>query len=353
MKKIFLTISVVLLSVAVGYCQNQPIQQPDKASSLTLAIKSDKPVYKTGEKIKLFLRFRNVSDERISICLYDIEHKLLEGLTLRNEGYPIEDGKFHTVTIAVPPTSYKLKDWTKRKLPIVTPEDFIFLEPQQKHDIGLEVETIIHKDSSWKYISEAVAGEYVWGGGLDKLPTGNYQIKATYENSILGLGDDGSPIHMHQDYYHSGVLVEMHNIWVGSLESNIIEIEIKSHAYSLPWSNKFPYPYKNDDSSLVNESYSGQWVKIPIEKWPGAVFKAKEVLKEWGQDPEKYEYEGKRYDYKISVSESSSFISVVFYPVGLEGLERHVEVRLRDCSEMPINSKKRKYFEVVAILPGA
>ena len=109
-----------------------------------------------------------------------------------------------------------------------------------------------------------------------------------------------------------------------------------------PWTNKAPYPYENEDKLLVAESYKEMWIESSVEKHPEAVQRAKEVLREWGQNPDKYEYEGKTYDYKIHVSESPNFISVVFLPIGLEGLERHVEVRMT-----------KKDLAVLSILPGA
>jgi hypothetical protein len=51
-------------------------------------------------------------------------------------------------------------------------------------------------------------------------------------------------------------------------------------------------------------------------------------LREWGQNPDRYEYKGNTYEYKIFVSESLNFISVVFYPIDLEELEQHVEIRM-------------------------
>jgi len=110
-----------------------------------------------------------------------------------------------------------------------------------------------------------------------------------------------------------------------------------------PWAKKSPYPYENKDSVLVKNSYEEKWVESPIEKHSKAVQKAKEVLKEWGQNPDKYEYDGKSYDYKILVSESSNFISVVFYPVGLAaGLERNVEIKMT-----------KNDYAILSILPGS
>ena len=213
MKKMFLAAVVLFLSATQGFCQE---------SSLQLIIKSDKEIYSQGEQIKLSLTFRNTSKKRISICLFDIEHRLKERLSFRNEGYPPK-GQI-TVTIWVPPTTYKLKDWTKRKLPIVTGEDFIFLEPQEEYNIELIIDTVIPSDSSWRYIYDENEHTWKWGEGFTKLPPDKYQIIATYENSIVGMGEHGVP--MQKGWRRPDVIIEMHNIWTGSLTSNAINIEV-------------------------------------------------------------------------------------------------------------------------------
>lgn len=95
-----------------------------------------------------------------------------------------------------------------------------------------------------------------------------------------------------------------------------------------PWTNKTPYPYENEDKLLVAESYKEKWIESSVEKYLEAVQRAKEVLREWSQNPDKYEYEGKAYDYKIHVSESPNFISVTFQPIGLEITSQEVEIRM-------------------------
>lgn len=111
-----------------------------------------------------------------------------------------------------------------------------------------------------------------------------------------------------------------------------------------PWTGKAPYPYVNEDSALVKDAYKGNWAESSIEKHSEAVIRAKEVLKEWGQNPDKYDYDGKSYVYKILFSESPDFISVNFTPVGvgLEGIERHFEIRMT-----------KNGFKVVSIIPGS
>lgn len=126
------------------------------------------------------------------------------------------------------------------------------------------------------------------------------------------------------------------------IPKNILKaIENDTYYYLQPWDSKAPYPYW--DITLINNAYYKEtWVESSVERHPDAVQKAKEVLREWGQNSDKYKYNGKSYDYRISVSESQNFISIVFAPIGLEGLERHIEVRMT-----------KHDFVVLSILPGA
>lgn len=57
-RKIVLTIVVLLLIVSAGYCQTQPLQ---------LTIKSDKQVYEVGEPIYVDYQIRNLSNEDIKL----------------------------------------------------------------------------------------------------------------------------------------------------------------------------------------------------------------------------------------------------------------------------------------------
>ena len=79
---------------------------------------------------------------------------------------------------------------------------------------------------------------------------------------------------------------------------------------------------------LRKSSYDEEWVESSIEENEGPVKKAKEALEEWGQNSEKYEFESKFYDYEIRVFESENFISVTFYPLGLDVTSQEVEIRM-------------------------
>lgn len=58
MKKILLSIAILLLLTSIGYCQEEPLQ---------LTIKSDKEAYEVGEEIKIQLDFQNNSPEKVII----------------------------------------------------------------------------------------------------------------------------------------------------------------------------------------------------------------------------------------------------------------------------------------------
>ncbi len=109
----------------------------------------------------------------------------------------------------------------------------------------------------------------------------------------------------------------------------------------IPWKNKAPFPYSKE-SPLVEESYKEKMEEANIEDYPEEVKKAKEVLQEWGRNSDRYEYQGKHYEYKISVFENKSFVSVTFNPIGLAGLEQHVEIRITKGN-----------LEILSILQGS
>lgn len=198
-----------------SFAQEAPLAPAEPAQPLTLTIKADKEVYEAGEEVKLLLRFQNNSDENISVCLFDIEHRLREGLKLVKESAdpPKDTGLVITV---VPLATYKLKDWTMRKLSLITKEDFIPLKSQEEYSIELMIETVISLDSSWKYIIEEEA-KVSWGEGIEKLPIGIYHI--TSDCNI--------------DYFQETIfeedlgLLNTSDAWTGTLTSNTISIEVR------------------------------------------------------------------------------------------------------------------------------
>jgi hypothetical protein len=134
------------------------------------------------------------------------------------------------------------------------------------------------------------------------------------------------------------------NAWTGTVKSNPIKIEIKksSPRQLSPWTNKAPYPYENEDRLLVKNSYNEEWVKSSVGNHPEAVQRAKEVLREWGRNPDKYEFEGRMYDYEIWVHESENFIIVTFYPIGVPRTSCEVRIRMT-----------KEDFIILSILPGS
>ena len=131
--------------------------------------------------------------------------------------------------------------------------------------------------------------------------------------------------------------------YIIDIPKNILKVTDNDGYYYLqPWDSRFPHPYTDDDYRMVGNSYNEQWIDSSVEKYPKAVQKAKEVLKEWGQNPDKYEYEGKTYDYKIHVSESPNFISIIFNPIGLNVTSQEVNIRMMKDS-----------LEVLSILKGS
>ncbi len=102
-KKIFSIIALLFLWIQIGYCQ-------EGKQLLQLIVKSNKEEYKQGEQIKLSVGIKNNSAKDISICIYDIEHKLMEGLEYKREEYspqaPLRQGEKR---ILAPSATRKIK----------------------------------------------------------------------------------------------------------------------------------------------------------------------------------------------------------------------------------------------------
>jgi hypothetical protein len=175
--------------------------------------------------------------------------------------------------------------------------------------------------------------------------------KKVWEKKVYGIIYDPFLEKDVQDVFITSLGIEGNKLVVTDERGKIYRMEIPKNIlkgrfsdrpyYLPPWARQAPYPYENDDQPLVWESYEEKWSQSAVENFPEAFRKAKEALQEWGQNPDVYEYRGGNYDYAINVSESANFISVVFSPVGLEELERHVEVRLI-----------KKDLAILFILPG-
>lgn len=185
----FAIISLVFI-LGSTYAIAEPTEYGKVVNGLQLIMKSDKAGYKQGEQIKLDLVFKNTTDidKEIKICVFDIEHKLKEGLV-----FSWEDGQI------------KLKDWTKRKLPVFTEKNIIHIGPRGEYKIELKIDTSIPENSSWKYVD----GRKVvnWGEGMNKLPNNNYKVSAIYACITIPIIDT--------------------DVWVGTIFSNIVKIRIE------------------------------------------------------------------------------------------------------------------------------
>lgn len=69
MKKTLCAICMVLFAALIVFGQNQVLSQHNKNTPLTLTVKSDKNVYKEGEPILITLTIKNISNEKISVCI--------------------------------------------------------------------------------------------------------------------------------------------------------------------------------------------------------------------------------------------------------------------------------------------
>jgi hypothetical protein len=146
---------------------------------------------------------------------------------------------------------------------------------------------------------------------------GVYKIKAEYLNSCLITKTALKGI-----FSSNTITIEIVK------KPNWNKLKLGESKEDKKWINKTPNPYGSENHQLVKDSYKEKWIKSSIEKYPEAITKAKEVLKEWGQNPNKYEYPGKSYDYEIIVFESPNFISVTFLPIGLPITCQQVEIRM-------------------------
>lgn len=185
--RIFLWFLIISLVSSI-YAAAEPAEYGKVVNGLQLIIVSDKAEYKQGEQIGLNLVFKNTTEKEMKICLFDIEHKLKEGLI-----FSWEDGQIN------------LKDWTKRKLPVLTEEDIVRIGPQGEYKMELKADTTIPEDSSWRYIDGKKTVS--WKEGLTELPNTNYEISVVYK-------------------YITAPIIDT-DVWVGTIFSNIVKINIK------------------------------------------------------------------------------------------------------------------------------
>ena len=170
-------------------------------NKLNLIVQSDKKVYRSGEKMRLSVQFKNVSFQEALFNKYILGLKLREQIRFYDRYEGIQ---------------YKIIDTTKYKLPVIRPEDFISLQPGQDYEEILEIDTFFPEDEPYWYKKSFFTSE-----GIKGLPPGTYYISLKYENNVCGFFNNGMPI------YDKNQMKADDRTFVGSLISNDIEIEIR------------------------------------------------------------------------------------------------------------------------------
>jgi hypothetical protein len=159
-------------------------------NNLQLSIKVDKKSYNSGDYITIEYTFINTGKDKLALCVYDIEHRI----------------KVSTIFELSKNIRLKLKDWTKRKMPIVTKDDFNFLKTGEKHKIEIAFKTVLDQKDTWRYIKASRENKYSWREGDIILENGTYEISCNFINI------KEQPVK---------------NAWTGNISSNAINIEIK------------------------------------------------------------------------------------------------------------------------------
>jgi hypothetical protein len=180
----------------------------NKASGLEIAISSDKDIYTVGDKINLTIELKNTSKRSFYYYKYGLNLEARDEL----------DRKLHVITNGVRSISIHLLD------------DFILLRPQQKFVqkriykiFSGEINNLLTKDKPKKikgiFIDKSCEGPYhILLNGY-----GTYKLRLNYLNTL--------------DEYYDGnfeekIIPENYkkiNAWKGSIESNVLEIQVKSN----------------------------------------------------------------------------------------------------------------------------
>jgi len=124
--------------------------------------------------------------------------------------------------------------------------------------------------------------------------------KKLWEKKVYGIIYDPFLEKDVQDVFIASLSIEDEKLVVTDERGKIYRLKIPKDIlkdrsggapyYLPPWARQAPYPFESNDQRLVWESYDEQWSEVSPEDFPQAVRKAKEVLKEWGQNPDVYEY---------------------------------------------------------------
>jgi hypothetical protein len=92
--------------------------------ALSLSLQIDKKLYSSGALIKLKVVFKNNSKKNILLNVYDINHRLYSGLLFMREQNP---------------KNLNFKCFEKRKMPIVTKEDFKTLTSEESSSFEISI----------------------------------------------------------------------------------------------------------------------------------------------------------------------------------------------------------------------
>jgi hypothetical protein len=205
MRKIFF-ILLLTLAVVPSYAQDR---------GLSLTIKTDKTTYKSGEQIKVEYVFKNTGNKDLRLCVYDLKHQLME-----NTVFARSDNPPAGVEVI---TRMRLKDWTKRKMPVVQENDFRLLRTIGEYKIEIAFDTMMIQTiaNPWRYIN-VVQSDYRFGEGEFGLPSGIYKIQCGYANDLdCFVVPVGGGLKLTPD-----IAKQVENAWMGKIESNLASISL-------------------------------------------------------------------------------------------------------------------------------
>ena len=151
------------LLVSTG-CEAPPAgrSSPGSAGGVQVSVHVDRSRYATGETLRVRVRLENSSDKDIELNAYDIEHRLRTGILLEERLHGVSSDR--PEVRALRPVCYE-----KRKMPIVTRDDFIALKPGESMNSEFSLESAQDDESAWRFV-DATAEEHERGSGIRSLP---------------------------------------------------------------------------------------------------------------------------------------------------------------------------------------
>jgi len=179
-------------------------------NEVALSAHLDKAQYASGENIEIKVLFKNVSDSDITLNVYDIEYRLKIGILLEKSLY---DNPSHRPEVA----ALRMMSYMKRKMPIVTKNDFVLVKAGKSLEFKLVIGTEGKEDSPWRFV-DATSKELAWRSGSKKLSTGSYALRILYANQgekyQQGVGNEpgsGTPRS-----------ISVKGVWKGIVRSNFV-----------------------------------------------------------------------------------------------------------------------------------